>query len=128
MIRPFRSRTVAAVLVLALSGCSLKRAVVNRIGDGLAGGPSVFETDDDPRLVGEALPFSIKLTEMLLAESPRHRGLLLAACKATAIYAYLFVEQDAQMNPALTLAERKDATVRAHALYLRALEHGLRGL
>ena len=32
-------------------------------------------------LVREAVPFSLKLIESLLAESPRHRGLLLAACK-----------------------------------------------
>ena len=40
----------------------------------------MYETDDDLVLVGDALPFGLKLTESLLAQSPNHRGLLLTAC------------------------------------------------
>jgi len=45
--------------------------------------------------VAQALPFGLKMYESLLAESPRHRGLLLAASKGFTSYAYAFVQQDA---------------------------------
>ena len=42
-----------------------------------------------------AVPFSLKLIESLLAESPRHHGLLFAAWSDFTQYAYAFVNQDA---------------------------------
>ena len=59
---------------LALSGCSLKRLAVNRLGDALSSGASVYATDDDPELVGAALPFGLKTIESLLLQSPHHKG------------------------------------------------------
>jgi hypothetical protein len=68
------------VLAAALTtGCSVKKLAINKLGDSLASGGTTFASDDDPDLVGEALPFSLKLMESLLAETPRHRGLLFAA-------------------------------------------------
>jgi hypothetical protein len=49
------------------------------------------------RSVGQALPFSLKLVEGLLAESPEHRGLLLTAASGFTQYAYIYVQQDAEM-------------------------------
>ncbi len=50
-----------------LSGCSaMQRVAVNRLGDALAEGSSVYATDDDPDLVGAALPFGLKTIESLL--------------------------------------------------------------
>src|ERR1035441_1129586 len=66
-------------LILSSAGCSVKRIAVNKLGDALSSGGSSYESDDDPDLVADALPFSLKLIESLLAESPQHKGLLLAA-------------------------------------------------
>src|SRR5262245_23362409 len=66
-------------LALMLCGCSIKKMAINRLGDALAGGGNTFASDDDPELVKAAVPFSLKLIESLLAESPSHPGLLLAA-------------------------------------------------
>lgn len=92
-----RSRVpaMAALLLLGLGGCSACRFAVNRIGDALAAGGSTFESDEDLELVGDALPFGLKLIESLLAESPRHRGLLLAACRGFTLYSYAYVHQQA---------------------------------
>ena len=68
---------------------------VNQVGNALAGGGGVFATDDDPELVRQAVPFGLKLQESLLAESPRHRGLLLSLASGFTQYAYAFVQQDA---------------------------------
>ncbi len=78
--------TLALIMVLAaaLPGCSIRRFAVNKVGDALSRGGTTYESDDDLELVGDALPFSLKLIESLLAESPRHRGMLETACKGFA--------------------------------------------
>src|SRR5271170_7902662 len=89
-----RSITVLAC-GLVLAACSVKKYAINRVGDALAGTNDTFATDDDPELIRAAVPFSLKLVESLLAESPRHEGLLLAAARGFTQYAYAFVEEDA---------------------------------
>src|SRR5262245_7656324 len=40
-----------------------------RIGDAIANSESTFSSDDDPQLVRDAVPFSLKLIESLLSET-----------------------------------------------------------
>jgi len=115
-------------LGLVLSGCSLRRFAVNKVGDALAGGGTTFASDDDPELVKAAVPFSLKLMESLLEESPRHKGLLLATASGFTQYAYAFVQQDADELEDKDLNAAADLRVRARRLYLRARNYGLRGL
>src|SRR5580765_3220352 len=125
------SKTVLmAVLGLALMGpgCSIKRLAVNQVGNALAGGGSTFASDDDPELVKAAAPFSLKLMETLLAENPRHEGLLLASASGFTQYAYAFVQQDADEMEEKDFAAAEQMKVRARRLYLRARNYGLRGL
>jgi predicted anti-sigma-YlaC factor YlaD len=74
------------------------------------------------------VPFSLKLIEGLLAESPRHRGLLLAACSGFTQYSFAFVNQDADEMEDTDLAASNALRARARRLYLRARGYGLRGL
>src|SRR5258705_10221109 len=84
------------LLLLALvSGCSVKKYAINKLGDALSGSGTTFASDDDPELIKAAVPFSLKLIESLLAESPDHQGLLLAACSGFTQYSFAFVNQDA---------------------------------
>ncbi|MGA7771013.1 MAG: TRAP transporter TatT component family protein, partial [Candidatus Sulfotelmatobacter sp.] len=93
VIQKFRLKALVLLLAFAgASGCSIKKIAVNKLGDSLASGGDTFASDDDPDLVGEALPFSLKLMESLLAESPRHRGLLLAASSGFTQYAFVYVQ------------------------------------
>jgi predicted anti-sigma-YlaC factor YlaD len=116
-------------LVLALaSGCSIQRIAINKLGDALSGSGTTFASDDDPELVKAAVPFSLKLIESLLAESPRHRGLLLAACSGFTQYSFAFVNQDADEMEDTDLAGSDALRARARRLYLRARGYGLRGL
>src|SRR5256714_15651859 len=86
------------VLVAVLSpGCSVKKFAINKLGDSFANSGATFAADDDPELVGQALPFSLKLVEGLLAESPRHRGLLFAAASGFTQYADVYVQQGADI-------------------------------
>jgi predicted anti-sigma-YlaC factor YlaD len=125
------SKTIwLAILGVAVigSGCSVKRMAVNKVGDALAGGGTTFASDDDPELVKAAVPFSLKLMESLLAESPRHEGLLLAACSGFTEYAYAFVQQDADELEDKDLTAAEELRTRARRLYLRARNYGMRGL
>ena len=120
---------MALLTVVALmSGCSIKKYAINRVGDALASGDSVYETDEDLELVGDALPFGLKLVESLLVESPNHRGLLLTACKGFVLYSYAYVDYQAQVAAQEDLDRAQVLRSRARKLYLRGLRYGLRGL
>ena len=99
-----------------------------QLGDALASGGTTYSSDNDPELVREAVPFSLKLMESLLDESPKHRGLLLAACKGFTEYSYAFVQEDADEIESQNLAEATRLRGRARRLDLRARDYGLRGL
>jgi predicted anti-sigma-YlaC factor YlaD len=119
---------MTVVLLLLSAGCSIKRVAINKIGNMLASGGSTFTSDDDPELVQAAIPFGLKLYESLLAESPRHTGLLLAAAQGFAEYSYAFVDSRIDEVRAESL-ERADALRdRARKLYIRAYHYGMRGL
>ena len=123
-----RNSFLICTCLLTAAGCSIKRMAINRIGNALASGGSTYETDDDPDLVGDALPFGLKLIESLLAESPKHRGLLLAAASGFTEYSYAFVSQRADEAAAESLERSNALRARARRLYLRAHAYGLRGL
>ena len=117
------------LLLIGLStGCSVRRVAVNKLGNALAGSGATFASDDDPQLIRDAVPFSLKLMESLLAESPRHRGLLLAACRGFTQYAYAFVQEDADEVEGRDVAAANVLRARARRMYLRARDYGLRGL
>ncbi|MGH6962203.1 MAG: TRAP transporter TatT component family protein, partial [Dongiaceae bacterium] len=114
-------------MAASLVGCSLKRIAVNAVGDSLADSGSVYASDGDPDLVREALPFGLKTIEGLLAEAPDHRGLLLAAARGFAGYAYL-LQQEADVVEAGDFAKARGLRARASKLFLRGRDYGLRGL
>ena len=122
------SLLLLAALTLT-SGCTtLKHTAVNKLGDALAGGGTTYASDDDPELIRSAAPFSLKMMESLLAETPQHRGLLLAAASGFTQYAYAFVQQDADEAESTDVAAAMVRRERARRLYLRARDYGLRGL
>src|SRR6266849_7103328 len=86
------------LVLIATNGCSVKKFAINKLGDSLASSGTTYAADDDLELVGQALPFGLKLIEGLLAESPEHRGLLFAAASGFTEYAYVYVQQDADAS------------------------------
>ena len=115
-------------LVLLLSGCSVRQYAINRLGDALAEGSSVYSSDDDPELVGAALPFGLKTIEALLAQSPHNRGLLLAAASGFTQYSYAFVQTEADFSEDTDITRALALRERAGRLYRRAMGYGIRGL
>jgi predicted anti-sigma-YlaC factor YlaD len=121
-------RLLLCAILIAGSGCSLKRMAVNSVANSLAEGGDVFARDDDPELVRDALPFGLKTMESLLETVPRHRGLLLTACQGYTQYAYAFVELEAERVEPVNYDEATRLQGRALRLFLRARDFGLRGL
>ncbi len=125
----WRYRLLLSLLLLLLtSGCSIRRYAINQIGDALASGSSTYASDEDLELVGEALPFGLKLIESLLAEAPKHKGLLLAACEGFTGYTWVYVQQEGDRVAQEDLQRARQIRTRARKLYLRAHRYGLRRL
>jgi predicted anti-sigma-YlaC factor YlaD len=119
---------LAAAAALLLTSCFIQKIAVNRLGDALSSSGTTFAADDDPELVRDALPFTLKLIESLLAENPNHRGLLLAASSGFTQYAYAFLQQDADRIENSDFDEAQRLRRRARNMFLRARNYGLRGL
>ncbi|OGF51296.1 MAG: hypothetical protein A2044_07265 [Candidatus Firestonebacteria bacterium GWA2_43_8] len=110
------------------NGCSIKAIALNSVGDALSGGGNVFTSDNDPDLVGDALPFSLKLYESVLDGVPEHKGLILSTAKAFTMYAYAFLQMEADTIDKQDYEKAKYLRARAFKLYLRGRDYALKGL
>ena len=121
-----------AFVSILLAACSINQIAVDVLADTLAGGDdggaSVFTADPDPELVGDALPFALKLYETILQESPDHEALLLATGSGFISYANAFVATPASMLPFEEFEQQLFMQQRAKALYLRGREYLIHGL
>lgn len=126
-----RRWSAAALLVavaLASGGCSVRKLAVAKLGQALAAGGGVYATDDDPQLVGDALPFALKTMESLLAQDPGNEDLLLATASGFTQYAWGWAQLPARRLQEEDWAAGQAQLVRARKLYLRGRDYGLRAL
>jgi predicted anti-sigma-YlaC factor YlaD len=113
-----------------LPGCALiKHKAVGMVASTLASSGDVFTRDDDLELVGQAIPFGLKLYESLLDSAPKNKDLLIAACSNFTQYGVAYLETDALV---LGEARHHDEVMhlndRALKLYLRARGYCLRAM
>jgi predicted anti-sigma-YlaC factor YlaD len=95
----------------------------------LASSGDVFTRDDDPELVGAAIPFGLKLYESLLDSAPKNRELLLATCSNFTQYGVAYVETEATvLGEAQHHDEVAHLNARALKLYLRAKGYCMRAM
>jgi len=113
--------TVIAVCCAILPSCSINKLAMNMVANALTGDGSsdVFTGDPDPKLVGDAIPFAIKLYESLLSSNPTHQGLLLTTGSLFVMYANAFVQGPAEMLKRNEWEAREAALSRSKQLYLR---------
>jgi len=105
---------LAALLCL---NCSVNTLVANALtGEGSS---AVFTGDSDPQLVGDAIPFAIKMYEALLDSTPKHQGLMLVTGSMFVMYANAFVQGPAEMLPVQEWQAREEGLKRAKQFYLR---------
>jgi predicted anti-sigma-YlaC factor YlaD len=126
--RPWTLAVLLAGLSLALPGCSVRQYALRSTADALAASGSTFARDDDPELIREAAPFSLKAMESVLAESPDHVGLLTATARGFTQFSYAFVQQDGEELEATDIKRATQTFARAQRLYRRGRDYGLRGL
>lgn len=88
----------------------------------------VYTRDNVPELVRDAMPSSLKLIEMLLANSPKNTDLLTAAAAGFTMYSHAFLVQEADYIEADNLEKARDMRSEGKKLFLRARNYGLRGL
>jgi predicted anti-sigma-YlaC factor YlaD len=110
--------------------CSIKKLAINQVANALCGDASnaVFTGDNDPELVGDALPFAIKMYESLMAANPRHQGLRLRTGSLYVMYANAFLQTPATMLPDTEYDKQEFEYKRAKNLYLRGRDIILAGL
>jgi len=107
----------------------VRHKAVGMVASTLASSGDVFTRDDDLELVGQAIPFGLKLYESLLDSAPKNKDLLIATCSNFTQYGVAFLETDALV---LGEAEHHDEVVKLNAralkLYLRARGYCLRAM
>ena len=118
-----KSVVLPYLLCILLSvSCSINKMAINAVSDAVSGTGSadVFTGDPDPELVGDALPFAIKMYETLLTKNPKHQGLLLTTGSLFVMYANAFIQGPAEMlDPIDSYYDRLDSFDRAKKLYIR---------
>ena len=122
MKKTFSAITLPVALVLLfLPACSIKKLAMNQVANALTAESSstVFSGDNDPELVGDALPFAIKLYESLMAANPGHQGLKLKTGSLYIMYANAFLQTPALMLPENEFEAQEFNYKRAKNLYLR---------
>ncbi len=126
-----RAFSLGMVCLSALLTASCTSLAVNALSGVLAGsgsGGNVFTSDDDPELVGDALPFALKTYEALLAADPKNAALALATGSVFVSYAFAYVQVPADELPPDAVDQQIAMHARAKKLFLRAREYVLRGL
>ncbi|MBN2077945.1 MAG: hypothetical protein JW838_03210 [Spirochaetes bacterium] len=120
----------ALIAASAMSACSLDRTAVKLVANALASGAagSSFSSDDDPELVGDAVPFALKLYESLLDTVTDNPDLYLSAGSGYVMYANAWVQTPADMLPDSEFSRKREQTARARRLYLRGRDYTLRGI
>jgi predicted anti-sigma-YlaC factor YlaD len=114
--------------VLLLASCSVQTIAINSLSGVLAEGNSVFESDNDPDFVAEALPFSLKLIDTLLTKQPDNQGLLLAAASGYVFYGYAYLNRDSERLSLEDIDAARTLRMRARNLFLRAHDYATRAL
>lgn len=119
---------LTSALILALPSCSIRRWAAGKLGDALSSGGTTYASDDDPELVGDALPFALKTIEGLLEATPQHKGLLFSATSGFTQYSYVYLASEADYVEEADLSRATHLRDRAMGLYRRAQDYGVRGL
>jgi predicted anti-sigma-YlaC factor YlaD len=120
----YRILVLMGIFSLLGTGCSINKLAMNAVADALTGSGSsdVFTGDDDIRLVGDAIPFAIKMYESLLSANPNHQGLIRTTGSLCVMYANACVQEPADLLPRSRYAERQEALARAKKLYIRGAD------
>ncbi len=82
---------VAALFSFLFVSCSINKMATRMITKSLDGAQDVFTSDDDPELIGDALPLVLKLYEVMLDSDPDNDGICTSAGQGFVTYANIYI-------------------------------------
>ena len=123
-------RLAVVCVAASLAGCGvLQRKAVGMVASTLASSGDVFTRDDDLELVGQAIPFGLKLYESLLDSAPKNKELLIATCSNFTQYGVAYLETEALvLGETAHHDEVAHLNARALKLYMRAKGYCMRAM
>ncbi len=123
-------RLCVVLFAAALCGCSINQIAVRTVSGMLSSGgeSTVFMGDDDPELVGDALPFALKLYEILLDADRGNAAMALSTGRAFVTYASAFVLTPSDQLPVTEVERQLAMRVRAKKLFARGRGYIFQGL
>lgn len=120
---------IIAAFSISLLSCSVNKMATRIMSKTLTEGTSgVFTSDNDPELVGDALPIILKLYEVMLEGDPENDGVSSAAGQGFVTYANIFVHMPADMMDYSEWNKQSEMYSRAKKLYLRGSSYALKSL
>ncbi|MBR3671975.1 MAG: hypothetical protein IKN68_04990 [Spirochaetia bacterium] len=112
-----------AVTVL-LSSCSIKKMAVNSMAKNMSGdAAAVFMEDNDPELVGDALPVILKMMDMMAATAPDNSAVKSSAGSMYVMYANVYLQGKGAILPYDQWEEQKELYDRAKKNYRRGYDY-----
>lgn len=121
-----RSIAILSLCLLVL-GCSIRRMALNSVANSFGSGDS-FQSEADVELAGEALPFGLKLMESLAKDVKDNPGLYTSLSQGFLLYAYGYIEPQADRLKDTDFDEYERQRKRAKAIYQRAHNYAIAGL
>ncbi len=131
--RPFLPVIAVTVAVLTLacgsSGCSVRKMAVNALADSLSSttGGAIGQ-DEDLEFVGDAVPFALKLMEILAEQAPEHVGVRQALASGFTQYAVVFIQFPADQAKYDDYEAYRTGNERARKMFLRANRYAMDGM
>ena len=116
-------------LIALLFSCSIKKMAVNSMAKNMSGdAAAVFMEDNDPELVGDALPVILKMMDMMAAASPDNSAVKSSAGSMYVMYANVYLQGKGAMLPYEKWEEQKQLYDRAKKHYRRGYEYIIESL
>ena len=121
---------VCAALLLG-GACSINDIISGTLSDALAGGSggtNPFLSENDPELVRDSIPFTLKLLDILISSNIDSPSIRLLAAQVHTAYAALFLQSDASTIARSNFEYRSRLLDRAKIHYIRGRDHALSAL
>ncbi len=130
---PIRSPLGSLLLLLLIGalcgGCSVRKMAVNALADSLSSSTGgAIGQDEDLEFVGDAVPFALKLMEILAEQAPDHVGVRQALASGFTQYAVVYIQFPADQAKYDDYDAYRTGNERARRMFLRANGYAFEGI
>ncbi len=114
---------------MLLPACSVKKMAVNSLADALSGSTGgAMGSDEDMDFVGEAVPFALKMMEIIRDQAPDHVGIHQALASGFTQYGMVYVQFPAEQVKYDDFPTYQAGLERARKIFLRANRYAMSGM